>query len=121
MVIEDILEGLREKTTEYNVPIADLTWTMVGDVVDLTGPRRMTRSILKSLNATLGDQFDERSIAALYEPKLVGDMLILPGYSFSLSANHYKPEHKQGPALVTHHYEGSWKNDHGGQTADPVP
>lgn len=121
MVIEDILEGLREKTTEYNVPITDLTWTMVGDVVDLTGPRRMTRSILKSLNATLGDQFDERSIAALYEPKLVGDMLILPGYSFSLSANHYKPEHKQGPALVTHHYEGSWKNDHGGQTADPVP
>lgn len=120
MVLDDILEGLREKTKEYNVTIADLTWSMVGDVVDLTGPRRMTRSILKSLKATLRDEFDEKSIATLFEPKLVGDVLILPGYAFARSSNHYKPEDTQGPALVTHHFDGSWKNDHGGQTADPV-
>ncbi|CZR58328.1 related to alpha-1,6-mannosyltransferase [Phialocephala subalpina] len=121
MVLDDILEALREKTEEHNVTIANMTWTMVGDVVDFTGPRRMTRSILKSLKATLGGKFDERSIAALYEPKLVGDVLILPGYSFALSSNHYKPEDKQGPALVTHHFDGSWKNDHGGEAADAVP
>ncbi|PQE09915.1 Initiation-specific alpha-16-mannosyltransferase protein [Rutstroemia sp. NJR-2017a BVV2] len=120
MVLDDIMEGLREKTKEYNVTIADMTWDMVGDVVDLTGPRRMTRSILKSLRATLKDEFDDGSIAAIFEPKLVGDVLILPGYSFALSSNHYKPEDTQGPALVTHHFEGSWKNDHGGQTADTV-
>jgi alpha 1,6-mannosyltransferase len=85
MVLDDIMEGLREKTEEYNVTIADMTWTMVGDVVDLTGPRRMRRSILKSLKATLRDEFDERSIAAISEPKLVGDVLILPVYSFALS------------------------------------
>jgi mannosyltransferase OCH1-like enzyme len=89
MVLDDILEGLREKTREHNVTIADITWVMVGDVVDLTGPRRMTRSILKSLKTTLGDRFDEGSIAALSESKLVGDVLILPGYSFALSSNHY--------------------------------
>jgi alpha 1,6-mannosyltransferase len=121
MVLDDILEGLREKTIEHNVTIADMTWTMIGDVVDLTGPRRMTRGILKSLKATLGDKFDEGSIAALYEPKLVGDVLILPGYSFALSSNHYKPEDTLGPALVTHHFEGSWKNEHGGEMVDPVP
>jgi alpha 1,6-mannosyltransferase len=120
VMLDDILEGLQEKTKEYNVTIAELTWTMVGDVVDLTGPRRMTRSIYKSLKATLGDGFDQEDIAALYEPKLIGDVLVLPGYSFALSSNHYNPEDTQGPALVTHHFDGSWKNDHGGETADPV-
>jgi hypothetical protein len=47
-------------------------------------------------------------------------VLVLPGYSFALSSNHYNPEDTQGPALVTHHFDGSWKNDHGGETADPV-
>ncbi|EPE35730.1 hypothetical protein GLAREA_05067 [Glarea lozoyensis ATCC 20868] len=106
MVLEDILEGLQEKTQEHNVTIADLTWTMVGDVVDLTGPRRMTRSILKSLRATPGIDFSDESIANLSEPKLVGDVLILPGYSFALSSNHYKLEDTQGPALATHHLTG---------------
>lgn len=115
MVVDDILEGLHEKTKEYNITIAEMTWTMVGDVVGLTGPRRMTRSILKSLEETLGDDFDEGSIVALSQPKLVGDVLILPGYSFALSSNHYKPEDTQGPAFVTHHFDGSWKNDHGGE------
>jgi alpha 1,6-mannosyltransferase len=102
LVVDDILEGLREKTKEHNVTIANLTWSMVGDVVDLMGPRRMTRSILKSLKAILGD------------------VLILPGHSFALSSNRYRPEDTQGPALVTHHFDGGWKNDHGGETVDVV-
>ncbi|KAL9115491.1 MAG: hypothetical protein Q9227_000812 [Pyrenula ochraceoflavens] len=121
MVVDDILEAFHARSSEFNVTIADLTWTMVGDVVDLTGPRRMTGSIMKSLKATLGDAFNEDSVTALSEPKLVGDVLILPGYSFALSSNHYKQEETQEPVLVTHHFDGSWKNEHLGETADAVP
>lgn len=96
MALDDILESIRKKTKEHNVTIADMTRTMVGDVVDLTGPRRMTQSILKSLKATLGGKFDEGSIAALSEPKLVGNVLVLPGYSFALLSNRYKPEDTPG-------------------------
>lgn len=88
---------------------------MVGDVVDITGPRRMTRGIIKSLKSILNDAFDERNITGLVEPVLVGDVLILPGYSFAASSNHYKED--KGPALVTHHYAGSWKHDHSGKEA----
>lgn len=121
MVMNDILESVYAKTSEYSITIAELTWAMLGDVVDLTGPRRMTRSIMKSLKATLGGVFEEGSIMALSEPKLVADVLILPGYSFALSSNHCKPEDTQAPALVTHHYTGSWKNENGGEPADPIP
>lgn len=121
MVVDDILEGFQAKTREYNVPIANLTWAMLGDVQDVTGPRRMTQSIIKSLKATTGDMFDEGSLVGLPEPKLVGDVLFMPGYSFALSSNHYKAEDTQGPALVTHHFKGSWRNEHGGEPADAAP
>lgn len=115
MIINDILEGLHEKTKEHKVTVADLTLDMIGDVVDLTGPRRMTRSIVKSLELLLNDIIDDRNISCLLEPKLISDVLILPGYSFAASSNHYDEE--QGPALITHHYAGTWKNEHGGELA----
>ena len=58
---------------------------------------------------------DYRNISNLYEPKLIGDVLILPGFSFAASINHYKEE--EGPALLTHQCAGSWRNEHGGEQA----
>ena len=115
MVIDDILEGLREKTKEHNVMVNDLTLDMIGDVVDLTGPRRLTRSVFKSLELILDERIDDRNISGLLSPKLISDVLILPGYSFAASSNQYEGTH--GPALVTHHYAGTWKNEHGGELA----
>jgi alpha 1,6-mannosyltransferase len=54
-----------------------------------------------------------RNISGLLEPKLIGDVLILPGNSFGALQNGF-PQN-EGPTLVTHHYAGSWKNDHGGE------
>jgi alpha 1,6-mannosyltransferase len=114
MVINDILEEVRKKTEEHKVVVPDLTLDMIGDVVDLTGPRRLTRSIIKSLEVTLNATVDMKNISGLLEPKLIGDVLILPGYSFAASANHYE-ENQSGPPFVTHHYAGSWKNEYRGE------
>lgn len=65
----------------------------------------MTRSIIKSLKLILNDTMDYRNIFNLYELKLIGNVLILPGFLFAVSTNHYKEE--QGPALLSHHYNGS--------------
>ncbi|KAF8849078.1 hypothetical protein BDZ45DRAFT_680781 [Acephala macrosclerotiorum] len=115
MVIEDILDAMNQKAQEHNISIADLTLKMTGDVVDFTGPRRMTSSILKSLASTLESKIEVEDIWKLEEPKLVGDVLILPGYAFARSSNHYEEGHIPAGALVTHHFAGSWKNEHGGE------
>lgn len=113
MVIEDILHGLRHTMKERDVPVEELTMQMVGDVVDATGPRRFTRSILKSVedgfNVTLGD------IQEIREPKLVGDVLVLPGWAFAASMNSYEEGVVVPPPLVVHHFAGSWKNKYGGE------
>ncbi|KAE8443790.1 hypothetical protein EG329_001384 [Mollisiaceae sp. DMI_Dod_QoI] len=117
VVIDDILEAVHRKTEEYNVTISGLTLKMIGDVVDFTGPRRMTNSVLKSLAASLDvNKLEVRSFAGLEEEKLVGDVLILPGYSFAASSNQYERNQTHlVQKLVTHHFAGSWKNDRGGE------
>lgn len=114
-VIDDIVAGIRAATAEHQVAIGDLHLGLVGDVVDFTGPRRFTTAIFKSLKATLGGPVDENAIANLYQPKLVGDVLIMPGYTFANGSNTYADRSRLGPTLVTHHYAGSWKNDQGGE------
>jgi hypothetical protein len=81
--------------------------------VDLTGPRRFTRGVLKSLEASLGQPIEEKSIANLLVPKLVGDILILPGYALAASSNNYQEGQRVGLSLVKHHYAGTWKNKKG--------
>lgn len=121
MAIEDILQGLQNVCEKNKVMISNITLPMVGDVVDFTGPRRLTRSVFKSLQKTLNAtdaEFEplESSTWFLREPKILGNVLILPGFSFAWSMNTYDDTDIVGPPLVKHHYLGSWKNDHGGET-----
>ncbi|CAI7567442.1 unnamed protein product [Penicillium glandicola] len=115
MVIDDIMDAIDQKTEEFQVSVSELTLDMAGDVIDFTGPRRLTRGILKSLELALNETVDMESISNLLEPVLVGDVLILPGYSFAASSNAYGNETEIGPSLVQHHYAGSWKNHNGGE------
>ncbi|KXG54175.1 uncharacterized protein PGRI_073190 [Penicillium griseofulvum] len=114
VVIEDIMEGIRLKTEEYGVQVSELTLDMTGNVVDFTGPRRLTRGVFKSLELARNETVDMASISNLLEPVLVEDVLILPGYSFAALTNYYGNE-TIGPALVEHHYAGTWRNHNGGE------
>lgn len=115
LVIESIVQAFREKSREHDVAIAELTMDMIGDVVDSTGPRRMTHGIMDSLKSNLQDDFSEESTYLLMEPMLVGDVLILPGYSLAASSNHYEEGVELPPAFVTHHFASSWKNENFGE------
>jgi alpha 1,6-mannosyltransferase len=116
-VIEDILQTLRDKTAERNILIQNATLDIMGDVVDFTGPRRLTRSVYTGLGNILNRPIDARDMMELIRPKLIGDVLVMPGRSFAASANTYKPEEEEllPPQLVTHHYAGTWKNENGGE------
>lgn len=113
VVIEEIVEAVQEKARVAGVTVDRLTIEMVGDIIDLTGPRRLTRGVLRSLEMVRHEPVDLDSISSLLKPVLVEDVLILPGFAFAASSNKYVNE--SGVALVTHHYAGSWKNRFGGE------
>jgi hypothetical protein len=64
---------------------------------------------------TLDTTIDDRNISGLKVPKLIGDVLVMPGNAFAASQSGFPED--QGPRLVTHHYAGTWKNDKGGEVA----
>lgn len=116
-VVEDCLEGLRSRAQELGVGLQDLRPSMIGDVVDVSGPRMLTRGIQKSVSRMLGTEIGNEDMARLSQPKLLGDVLVMPDYAFADSMNQQYGDKKTGRVLVTHHYAGSWKNDNGGEEA----
>jgi mannosyltransferase OCH1-like enzyme len=116
-VIDDIFETLHEKLEENNVSVENATLNMIGDVVDFSGPRRLTYAVYRSLSRQLDRTIAEEDLARILQPKLLGSVLVMPGHSFAASANNYSPEEaaQLPPQLVEHHYAGTWKNDHGGE------
>ncbi|KAE8155130.1 hypothetical protein BDV25DRAFT_146602 [Aspergillus avenaceus] len=109
-VIDDIVDAMREVTQSGQLPT-----NMIDTVVDFTGPRRFTRGILESLGSAVNGTISPDSFTHLLEPKMIEDVVIMPGYSFSASVNKYDPSDVVGPPLVKHHYAGSWKNANGGE------
>jgi len=116
-VIDDILQTLKDKTAEHHISVENATLDIMGDVVDFTGPRRLTRSVYTSLGNMLNRTVDAHDMMELVQPKLIEDVLVMPGRSFAASANKYNPEEEERlpPQLVTHHYAGTWKNKDGGE------
>jgi mannosyltransferase OCH1-like enzyme len=115
-VIEDILDAL-ELIESNHMPINLITLDVTGDVVNFSGPRRLTRSIYKSLGKILNREIGEDDMSNIIHPTLIGDVLVMPGRSFAAEVNMYEEEETQlPPKLVTHHYAGAWKNEQGGES-----
>jgi mannosyltransferase OCH1-like enzyme len=107
VIVDAVVSTLKKIANDNNVSISGITLEMLSDVVNVTGPKIMTISILDGLTKLLGREVDDRDFSGIKHPKLVGDVLIMPGVSFAAAQNGYPKD--QGDALVSHHYEGSWK------------
>ncbi|TGO26383.1 hypothetical protein BPAE_0061g00550 [Botrytis paeoniae] len=112
-VINDILDELNEIARRNEVSIEGIELSMISDVVDITGPKRMTWGIIKSLKEILGRELDDRDVGELRSARLIHDVLILPGNAFAGTQNGFKKE--KGKVFVNHHYAGTWKNKFGGE------
>lgn len=106
-VIDTAVAGIYAIAKKRNVDIEHLELWMFPDVVNIAGPKRMTIGILESLSESLEILVDDRMISNTKEPRLVGDVLVMPNNAFAAYQAGYPTD--RGPALVTHHYAGSWK------------
>lgn len=107
VIVDTVIAKIKEIADSNHIPVSEIKLEMLFDVVNVTGPKIMTIAILESLGQLLGRTVDDRDFSGIKHPKLVGDVLIMPGVSFAARQNGYPTD--QGDALVTHHYEGSWK------------
>lgn len=104
-VIDDITQAIHDEASEHSVPVSELKLYMLPDVVDFTGPARLTRSLFRSLERTLGGDVDRRAVQGILKPKQLGDVVFMPGWAFAATQGEYAEEDrdKMGPRLVIHH------------------
>lgn len=123
-VAEDVVGAIVDLARSNNVTVPELNIEMVGDVVDFTGPKRFAKSVMKRIEEEANASGDGwggwEPYHEILEPKLAGNVLILPGYALAASYNNYEPEDQDrvGPSLVVHHYAGTWKNQYGGEKVE---
>lgn len=106
-VIDTAVAGIYAIAEKNNVDLEHLALWMFPDVVNIAGPKKMTIAVLESLSEDLNRVVDDRVISGTKEPRLVGDVLVMPNNAFAAMQAGYPKD--RGPVLVTHHYAGSWK------------
>ena len=108
-VVDSVIGRLRQIAEDNKVDISGITLDMLSNVVDVTGPKMMTVSILKSLSVMMGHTVDDRHFHGIKSPQLIGDLLVLQGNAFASAQNGYP--HDQGDQYIAHHYNGAWKKE----------
>ncbi len=85
------------------------------DVVTTTGPIAFTTAFFEYANKTSKSEWTYKDLTMLEEPKLVGDILVLPIRAFSQVDADREGDgaHSRNfSSMVYHHSQGSWKGEH---------
>lgn len=111
-VIAKSIDKLKGLATRQNTTISGIQATF-DDVLATTGPGIFTDAVLEDLGERFEPGFSWANVTGITEPKLVGDVLILPVTSFASGQGHSKSgQAHEETALVKHLFKGSWVGEH---------
>ena len=109
-MVERILERVRNRP--YKHPPEGTEYSDY-EVLDITGPAGWTEIVFDHLSKAAGSPVTWHNLTGMREPKLYGDILVLPIDGFASGVPHSGAssgdEVVEG-ALVKHQFSGAWKN-----------
>ena len=107
-VIDRLMHDMQNVTAEQQAALSQ------AEVLSLTGPAATTVDFLEYAALVTGTEVTYKNFSLITEPVLVGEVLLMPIWSFGASHqvaySGFKPD--QGTALVRHNFANSWKVDH---------
>ena len=119
ITIDRVLERLKRLAFQQERAISQIKPSF-HEVLDTTGPALFTKAVFEGLSYTTGTSFTASNISGLTEPRLIGDVLILPINAFGSGQAHSNSGSPESDSALVHHlFKGSWKGDH--RFADKKP
>ena len=109
-MIERVLKQLNSLAAKQRTVLSALKPTD-GDVGNTTGPVAWTEAVFENIKASSPQVSSWRDLSNMTEPRLYGDILVLPINGFGAGQPH-SGSIRDGPApeaLVRHGFRGSWK------------
>ncbi|MCJ1458890.1 hypothetical protein MMC28_009266 [Mycoblastus sanguinarius] len=115
LVAETVARNLLELASKQNRSISAMELSYK-EVIGATGPRAFTEAFFAYSSRVAGKQITYADATMLEEPKLIGDVLLLPIRAFSTA----EADRTSGggarssawPAVIYHWSVGSWKKTH---------
>lgn len=108
MMVERILEDVRKRP--FETPQKDIDYSD-DEVLDITGPAGWTEVVFEYLNIVTGAPISWKNLTGMREPRLYGDVLVLPIDAFATGVPHSGASEKVGEgSFVKHQFAGAWRN-----------
>ncbi|KAL6721177.1 hypothetical protein ACLMJK_000279 [Lecanora helva] len=112
ITVERVIERLRRLAFKQERAISQVR-ASYHEVLETTGPSLFTMAVFEGLSYVTGTNFTHLNISGLAEPRLVGDVLILPINAFGSGQAHSNSGSPESDTALVHHlFKGSWKGDH---------
>jgi len=122
LIIDRVMTQLRKLAKNQNVTIGEIKADYM-DVMDTTGPGVFAESIYQGLSQISSSNVTSANLTGMTEPRLFGDVLILPITAFGAGIGHSNAGDLGDPSALVHHtFAGTWKADHpmGGAVAEVI-
>ncbi|MCJ1457663.1 hypothetical protein MMC28_008032 [Mycoblastus sanguinarius] len=111
-LVKRVMENIRSLAASQNRSISEMTYTIT-DVLDVTGPAALTTAFFDYASSITGSNVTYHNLTKMTQPRLIGEVVILPINSFGAGHQVEWAGFKQdGTALIHHYFAGSWKTDH---------
>ncbi|KAL2022456.1 hypothetical protein VTK56DRAFT_5285 [Thermocarpiscus australiensis] len=108
-----VLRSIKELSETYGLPVDQLKPTSL-EVMNSTGPAAWTDVVFEQLQENDPSLKDLKDLSFMSEPKLYGDVLVLPIDGFGMGQEHSHSTNDGSvpeAALVKHLFRGSWRGD----------
>ena len=114
-MVDHVVSGLKALASKHGISLSEITPKNLKDreILETTGPRGFSTIMYTALTSAAGEQITWRNLTGLKEPKLVGDILILPINGFGAGQAHSGSDGNSPDQLVRHIFKGSWRNWNG--------
>ena len=109
-ILDEVIKALNALAKKHHTSLADLV-PADEEVVQTTGPAIWSRVVFESLSTATNTKVTYQNVTNLKEPRLFGDILILPIDGFGTGQPH-SGSNRMGAdtALIRHQFKGSWKH-----------
>ncbi|MCJ1275029.1 hypothetical protein MMC21_002829 [Puttea exsequens] len=109
-LVDRVIENIKKLAASQKKPVSKMAYT-IQDVLDSTGPAAVTKAFFDYATDITGHNVTYRNFTKIEEPKLVGEVVIMPIHAFG--AGHQVEwagmKTKAEAVLVHHYFAGTWK------------
>ena len=110
LAVSHVADALHRLAFEKGMAIEDLK-PVDHEILTTTGPVLWTGVVIQSLSIASGHNVTMGEISGLRQPKLFGDILVLPISGFAIGVPHSGGRSVDvKEALVRHGFKGSWRH-----------